>query len=450
MQNRFVNEFMTINYSTQFINAVSKGDKADLRYYLTKVQMTVISSAILTAVNFNQLEILSLLLTVPDINVNYVKETYPKVTALHAATRFNKIEYVKMLLTHPNINPNYNNNDMSPVIFDAIHLEYTDIVELLTKHQSTNINMILPESNSTPLIYAIQRHKLESVKIVLQRDDINLDIKVLHIMPNRASRSVTALEIAEFEFPEAAVFIKEKQIQLAEAKKLKETQTFSDNMPAKPTTLYNPRFSTFDEPSAAAAAESTPTNLNLLTNDELIRLIQAERQNNKSKLERAIASENKSTQLYQIEKINHLATRHELKVTIEKYSKALKQQKEINLQLIIDLSDLKQLLTANKDPLNYYSVLYISPDLPYNEESQQLIKESYRRLSLALHPDKNGGKTTAAFTTLSAAYEKLNTIKGRIEYSQYYTTLLSQRFTAPTSSSAADAAHSSPTMSRRP
>jgi DnaJ-class molecular chaperone len=62
---------------------------------------------------------------------------------------------------------------------------------------------------------------------------------------------------------------------------------------------------------------------------------------------------------------------------------------------------------------NYYDILGVS-----EKASQDEIKQTYRKLSLKFHPDKNPGNVEAIgkFQKLSEAYENIGTPEKRREY----------------------------------
>ncbi|KAH7308337.1 DnaJ domain-containing protein, partial [Rhexocercosporidium sp. MPI-PUGE-AT-0058] len=63
---------------------------------------------------------------------------------------------------------------------------------------------------------------------------------------------------------------------------------------------------------------------------------------------------------------------------------------------------------------DYYAILEVSPTAPIS-----VIKESYRRLALRFHPDKNRDDLAGAtqkFQELSRAWEILGDVRSRTEY----------------------------------
>ncbi len=70
-------------------------------------------------------------------------------------------------------------------------------------------------------------------------------------------------------------------------------------------------------------------------------------------------------------------------------------------------TDINQMLEEEED--DYYEVLGVAPDAPL-----QVIRESYRRLALRVHPDKNlHTNTTEHFQRLGRAYDELKDPKRR-------------------------------------
>lgn len=65
---------------------------------------------------------------------------------------------------------------------------------------------------------------------------------------------------------------------------------------------------------------------------------------------------------------------------------------------------------------NYYDILEIDPSTPYGNEGKKIIKQSFRKLALQYHPDKNEESESSKFNDINEAYENLYDEAKRREY----------------------------------
>ncbi|KAK8899206.1 hypothetical protein M9Y10_001510 [Tritrichomonas musculus] len=104
--------------------------------------------------------------------------------ALHMAVDNNDTEIVKLLLSHPNIDVNIlskSKNVSETALHRAVYKGNEEIIELLLSHPKIDVNIPTKDSksytngNKTALHIAYQKEKTKIIKLLLQRNDINVD-----------------------------------------------------------------------------------------------------------------------------------------------------------------------------------------------------------------------------------------------------------------------------------
>ena len=108
------------------------------------------------------------------ININMTEHTGD--SALTNASDYDNVEIVKLLLKQPSIEVNLQNNCNSSALILASYKGDVEIVKLLLKHPKININL-QNRYKSSALILASIDCNVEVVKLLLQHKDIDTTLK---------------------------------------------------------------------------------------------------------------------------------------------------------------------------------------------------------------------------------------------------------------------------------
>jgi ankyrin repeat protein len=127
-------------------------------------------------VDTNKIEILKLLLKLPDINVN-IQDKY-KENILHSACEENNIKIVKLLLAHPNIDVNIKNKYERTPLYIACRYNNIELAKLLLTHSNIDVN-VKDVDGDTPLYYACKNNQIDIVKLLLEHPKIKIDFFIL-------------------------------------------------------------------------------------------------------------------------------------------------------------------------------------------------------------------------------------------------------------------------------
>ena len=139
-------------------------------------------SLLYTAYFFNKLEIFKLLISHPDIDVNYTFGYEQSTDLLNYIVLYadaqptHYIEFVKLLLAHPDIDIKSEVDvNRYTVLHNACQNNYIEIIKLLLKHPNINVN-IKTNFGWTPLHIACY-YKIDVVKLLLKQPNIDVNIQ---------------------------------------------------------------------------------------------------------------------------------------------------------------------------------------------------------------------------------------------------------------------------------
>ena len=113
-------------------------------------------------------EVLKMLLSVPNLNVNSV--AYGGLSALHAAVgrETNDIEALKLLLNVPNINVNIVDSEGESVVHWAVKYEHIEELKLLLDVPNIDLNIVDIKGESG-VYRAVKENKIEALKLLLSQ-----------------------------------------------------------------------------------------------------------------------------------------------------------------------------------------------------------------------------------------------------------------------------------------
>ncbi|MCP4747666.1 MAG: hypothetical protein GY874_16220 [Desulfobacteraceae bacterium] len=128
---------------------------------------------LIAAACFDHIEIVKLLLSRPEIDVNLANSR--GWTALFCATWNGHIDAVKELLSHPDIDVNKDSSRGWTALFCATWNGRVDAVKELLSHPDIDVNKATNNSGSTPLYSAAYYGFIEIVKLLLSHPDIDVN-----------------------------------------------------------------------------------------------------------------------------------------------------------------------------------------------------------------------------------------------------------------------------------
>ena len=157
--------------NTEQFNKVINSGKIDVN---TKDQFG--QSFLFVACQYNRVEMVNTLLSFPYIEVN--KPNANRVSPLWTACASNNVKVVELLLTHFNSKYKIIVNGKTPVLpYLCLNGKSIEIIKLLLKHSSIDVNVKTGEHKLTPFLSACLSGYSEAVKLLLQHPNINTTIK---------------------------------------------------------------------------------------------------------------------------------------------------------------------------------------------------------------------------------------------------------------------------------
>ena len=147
--------------------------------------------ALLLAAEYNLVEIVEFLLSMPEINVNLRDKN--RWTALMYASRYGHVEIVKLLLSKPDLNVNLQSEggwtalmiaswkgkvEIVKLLLSRSKSVYTGMSETLTRSTNQRLDVnIEDESGETALMLASKNGHTEIVKLLLSRPEIDVNLR---------------------------------------------------------------------------------------------------------------------------------------------------------------------------------------------------------------------------------------------------------------------------------
>lgn len=112
-----------------------------------------------------------------DVNINVAPDHLKFNTPLYVACRHKQLEIVKYLLQHPDIDPSITGDDgtvlsIACLISDKNDEKY-ELIKLLLEDGRVDPNIKHPTSGNSPLSYACYRNDINTVRILLERPNID-------------------------------------------------------------------------------------------------------------------------------------------------------------------------------------------------------------------------------------------------------------------------------------
>lgn len=128
-------------------------------------------------------DVVKVLLTVPNINVNGISGgRYPSpLTPLHCAARDGRCNIVKMILAAPNIHVNAVCFKRKTPLHYASYRGHLDVVKMLVTARDIDVN-VFDDDCMTPLHYAFKCDHLDMVKVLLAAPNVDVNVTSLYRM----------------------------------------------------------------------------------------------------------------------------------------------------------------------------------------------------------------------------------------------------------------------------
>lgn len=199
--------YESLNSNIDMINLLLDGaiDRPGFRASINEVDLSGGMTPLHCATVFGKHAVMQCLLNRASCNVN-AQTVDTRQTALHIALENDDRQGVRMLLMREDIDCNIKNSDgLTPLLASVRRGVHGIIEDLLqrTTIQSLNPNIPDPDTMKSPLVTAIEKEDLVLLKILLQRD--NLDMQVfnqmmqspLHIACERDMMDIVALMLTE-------------------------------------------------------------------------------------------------------------------------------------------------------------------------------------------------------------------------------------------------------------
>ncbi|KAN0066675.1 Ankyrin repeat-containing domain protein [Elaphomyces granulatus] len=151
----------------EIINLLLAKDSVD-------INLAFIATPFIAAARTGLMEVVESLLAREDFDPNIVTDS--GVYALGDAACEGNVDVMKLLLDRPDVDPNFaggSANGKTPLILGA---RFPNVVKLLLDQQGIDINYQENDLLSTALINTAVYNYVESAKLLLERDDINVNI----------------------------------------------------------------------------------------------------------------------------------------------------------------------------------------------------------------------------------------------------------------------------------
>jgi len=125
---------------------------------------------------YSNIDIIKLLLSYPDINVNIQDNNGNTPLHLPCSDELVNINVVELLLAHPDIDVNIQDKYENTPLYKACYNNNINIIRLLLAHPNINVN-IKNKNEETPLYRACKDNSIEITKLLLQHPNIDVNSK---------------------------------------------------------------------------------------------------------------------------------------------------------------------------------------------------------------------------------------------------------------------------------
>lgn len=135
----------------------------------------IAATPLLSAVSGKQQHIVTLLLSLPNIDVNVSHVEKKGFNPLIAAVAVASDEILSQLLNHPDIDVNYQTDDGNTALWWSIIFDNSSIVKKLLAHPKIDVNLCWSSKKVTPLIGAIRAKRFDAAKLLLTHPKIDVN-----------------------------------------------------------------------------------------------------------------------------------------------------------------------------------------------------------------------------------------------------------------------------------
>lgn len=138
----------------------------------------VANSLMILAIKSGRDDVIAALLEDKRIDPNKTIDQYGS-TLLHLASKLNQAPIVKLLVDNPRVNINQPNLDNETALFTAVNKQSLGAIQLLveSKNLDPNVQERVLSAGWTALHCAVYRDETDTVKMLLNRNDIDLSLK---------------------------------------------------------------------------------------------------------------------------------------------------------------------------------------------------------------------------------------------------------------------------------
>jgi ankyrin repeat protein len=171
-------EDIDVNYHTDqtdspleiaFYDGYSKAGELLLNHPSINVNTGVLNAC----VKKNYYDVVKRLLQHKDIDVNFTSEKFIMTPLFHVKDS----KMLQLLLSHPDIDVNFNKttNGLTPLMFYCFN-KSVDLVKILIQRSDVNVN-IKNKNDDAALILAVWKDSIEIVQLLLNRDELDVNVK---------------------------------------------------------------------------------------------------------------------------------------------------------------------------------------------------------------------------------------------------------------------------------